>query len=547
MQPESQALTKLIDVIRNFLGWIFPVFSRALNFRAHAREYRWPMHIGIVVLILIVLAVLNSKWVLDLRTYLPTAPVLIQQTWLPLLFLLVYVLSWLGWWLWKLLTPEEEVSPFPDIDAAWEEAMRSLQQAELALGNLPVFLVLGTVQGGEEIFFQSAASTSSTLAGSTYAPKSSDAPVRMFAGQNSVFITCSGACLLGEHARRLNNPDSSDPTPQAAFGVAAAPASPDFSRTLGAADAVFVQDMVKRAVAGQLSPEEKAGFGVGPGKSAGAKTAPRPRASLLQNTAETTRQSERLKHLCKLISRDRWPNCPINGILMLIPFAGTADDAVGNDTGLICQRDLDTVRENFQLRCPVLALVCDLEQTPGFSEFVKRIPAEQRKSRLGFGHPFLPAVDPAQLTDVLESEVEWIFHGVLVSWVYKLFDQNLQDRSIGDVYAANAALFQFLCNIEDRKGPLARLLANFVRHPESNGEPFWYGGCYLAGTGSTSAEQAFAPGVLIKLVESQDYVSWAGGALAGDAGAKRNAMLGYAGMAVAAVVVVLLALFLGRK
>jgi hypothetical protein len=539
-------LTKLIDVIRNFLSWIFPVFSKALNIRAHAREYRWPMHIGIVVLILVVLAVLNSKWVLDLRTYLPTAPVLIQQTWLPLLFLLVYVLSWLGWWLWKLLTPEDELSPHPDIDTAWEEARRALQQAELALGNLPVFLVLGTVQGGEEIFFQSAASTSSQLAGSTYAPKSSDAPVRMFAGQNSVFITCSQACLLGEHSRRLNNPDGSDAAPQATLGVAPAPGSSDFSRTLGAADVAGLQDMVKRAAAGQLSAEEKAGFGVGVSKPASNPVA-RPRASLLQNATETTYHTGRLKHLCKLISRERWPNCPINGILILIPFAGTADDAVGNDTGLICQRDIDTVREAFQLRCPVMALVCDLEQTPGFPEFVKRIPAEQRKNRLGFGHPFLPAVDPGQLTEVLESEVEWIFHGVLVSWIYKLFDQNLQDRSIGDVYVANAALFRFLCNIQERKGPLARILTNFVRHPESNGEPFWYGGCYLAGTGSTSAEQAFAPGVLIKLVESQDYVCWAGGALAADAGAKRNAMFGYAGMAAAAVVVVLVAIFLGRK
>lgn len=538
-------MTKLIDVIRNFLSWIFPVFSKALNFRAHAREYRWPIHIGIVVLILVVLAVLNSKYVLDLRTYLPTAPVLIQQTWLPLLFVLVYVLSWLGWWLYKLLTPEEDLSPYPDIDAAWDEAMRSLQQAELSLRNLPVFLVLGTVQGGELIFFQSAASASPTLAGSTYAPKSSDAPVQMFAGQNSVFITCSQACLLGEHARRLNNPGGFDSVPQAGFGAPQEAPPADFSRTLGAADVAGLQDVVKRAAAGQLSAEEKAGFGVG--TKPASKPAVRPRTSLLQNTAETTHQTARLRHLCKLIARARWPDCPINGILVLIPFAGTADDAVGNDTGLICQRDLDTIREVFRLRCPVMALVCDLEQTPGFSEFVKRIPAEQRKNRLGFGHPFLPAVDPGQLTEVLESEVEWIFHGVLVSWIYKLFDQNLQDRSIGDVYEANAGLFRFLCNIQERKGPLARILTNFVRHPNSDGEPFWYGGCYLAGTGSTSAEQAFAPGVLIKLMESQDYVAWNGSALAADAGARRNAMLGYAGMAVAAVVVVLLAMFLGKK
>jgi hypothetical protein len=539
-------LTRFLNSLRRVLSWIFPVFSRTLNIRARVQEYQWPIHIFIVVLVLVGLWALN--WALDLRTYLPTAPRLIQQTWLPLLFLLVYALSWLGWWLWKLLAPEEESSPFPDIDAAWEEAMRALQQAEIALGNVPVFLVLGTPQGGEEIFFQSAASTSSTLAGSTYAPKATDAPLRVFAGQNSVFITCPHACLLAEHARILNNPGSSDPIPAAAYG-SPPPGTPEFSKTIGAADIADLRDMVQRVAQGQLSDEEKVRFGLAGGKPPPgvAGVGKRPRASLLQNNAETARLTMRLKHLGSLIARDRWPNCPVNGILVLIPFAGTADDAIASDTGMVCQRDLETVRETFQLRCPVLALVCDLEGAPGFQEFLKRIPVEQRKNRLGFGHPWLPAVEPHQLGEVIESEVEWIFHGVLVSWIYKLFDQNLQDRTIGDAYAANAALFQFLCHIQERKGPLARVLTNFVQSPAGPGEPLWYGGCYLAGTGSTSAEQAFAPGVLVKLVESQDLVAWTTAAMTADAAYRRQAQFGYAGLVAVAVLVAWLSWVLWPK
>jgi hypothetical protein len=296
-----------------------------------------------------------------------------------------------------------------------------------------------------------------------------------------------------------------------------------------------------------MSDEEKARYGLGGPKPAGGKTIKRMRASLLQNAAETARLTARLKYLCNLINRERAPNCPVNGILVLIPFAGTSDDAGANDTGLVIQRDLETIRTTFLLRCPVIALVCDLEQAPGFNEFLKRIPAEQRRNRLGFGHPWLPAVEANQLTDVLESEVEWIFHGVLVSWLYKLFDQNLQDKTIGDVYTANAALFRFLGHMQEHKGPLARVLLNFVKNPANPDEPFYYGGCYLAGTGSTMADHAFVPGVLIKLVESQDLVSWANGALAGDANARRQSTLGYTGMVGAAVLVGLLVMFLWKR
>jgi hypothetical protein len=480
----------------------------------------------------------------------------VQRTWLPLVFLLLYAFSWLGWWLWKLFMAEEAASQFPDLDEAWEEAMRALAEKQISLNTVPIFLILGTPQGGEKFFFQAAAGASQDLAGTTYAPQRDDAPLRVIAGQKAVFVTCASACLLAEHARvvsavaavaREGVPSDYD----IRLPTAPPPMDINLYSTLGAMYGTLagadMMDIVRKAKEGQLSADEAADVRAGVVPAGGPAKPARGRASILDNAAKANLLTKRLQHVCRLIGSARYPDCPINGILLLIPFAGTADDALANDTGLICQRDLDTVMGIFQLRCPYLALVCDLEKTPGFDEFIKRIPTDQRKNRLGFGHPWLPAVEPHELPEVLANEVEWIVHGVLVSWIYKLFEQNMRERSSGDPYANNAKLFRFLCHIQERKAPLTRILGSFVRLPTTGPEePFYYGGCYLAGTGDSSSEQAFVPGVLMKLVEGQDSVAWTTAALTEDESYRRRCQLGYAGLVGLGLVVAVLAWLLWK-
>jgi len=517
-----------VDLIRNALSWIFPVFSQALNLRARARDYQWALHLVLLGLILAGLAFLNHA--LDLRTYLPTAPRVVQQAWLPLLFLLIYALSWLGWWLYRLLGPEEAVSLFPDLDDAWDEAMRVLRQKQFSLNRVPVFLVLGGTQGGDEAFFQAAASGGGALAGQAYAPVRSDAPIRVFAGRSCAFVTCASASLLAEQSRMLSS----------AAGGGQEPDEEPVGRVDGGGDeggdynsiglgtlapGAEMMAIVRAAQQGNLSDDDKTRLGMNPNPRT-RSTMVRARPKLLELPGKVNRLQQRLRHVCSLLSRERWPNCPINGILLLIPLKGTDDTIQANDTGLVCEQELATVRAGLKLRCPVLALVCDMEQATGFADFVQRIPAEQRKNRLGLSHPWLPALPPHQLPQVLVAEVEWIIQGVLISWVYRLFEGSLREQTAGDPYAANASLFQFICEVQERKEPLARILASFAANQES----FYYGGCYLAGTGTAQAEQAFVPGVLAKLVEGQDFVSWTPDAIAEDAGFRRRVQLGYGGL-----------------
>ena len=93
----------------------------------------------------------------------------------------------------------------------------------------------------------------------------------------------------------------------------------------------------------------------------------------------------------------------------------------------------------------------------------------------------------------------------------------------------------------------AGALASLVRQclPNLPGDKLLFGGCYLAGTGENpETEQAFAPGVLARLMEMQDDVSWTEEALQEDARFLRRAatLKTILGLVIAALVVSILGL-----
>src|SRR5262249_38059615 len=116
----------------------------------------------------------------------------------------------------------------------------------------------------------------------------------------------------------------------------------------------------------------------------------RPRPPLLKRTHEVADSLARLKHLCRLIARDRYPSCPVNGLLVLIPFAATESRDAADQTGEVCRQELTVARQALQVHCPLFALVCDLERIEGFREFEERFPPADRQRRMGRSFPLRP-------------------------------------------------------------------------------------------------------------------------------------------------------------
>ena len=104
------------DALKKVAGLVFPMFARARDFATLGVAALWGLRLAALGSALGLLAAINSAT--GLRASLKAPGELLNRAWLPLLFLLVYALLWLGRWFWSQLGPGREEEGFPDIDRA---------------------------------------------------------------------------------------------------------------------------------------------------------------------------------------------------------------------------------------------------------------------------------------------------------------------------------------------------------------------------------------------------------------------------------------------
>jgi hypothetical protein len=535
--------TKIWIGITQLFGLILPFLSRATDFRHWAPGLKVAIRVLLLVIILVLLWFINN-YVFDRTRLLGFGPPALRPYWLPILFLLFVCLSWLGWWLWKLLTPEVESSDFPDIDAAWDEARAALNEAGIDLTEVPLFFILGRPAGPEESLLQAA----QVQLNVRQVPRRAEAPLHVYANRDGIYVTCAGASVLGRQAALLTGEEDSLPGADAA--------TPAVSRAAGALDdkSININEMIKtmgsqggglKEVHEILTRAQREGRMPTPAeKKRMRQLSGIPRPSLLRNAAEVERLSARLRHLCRLIVRDRRPYVPLNGMLLLVPLAASDTEEDANQTAQICQQDLLTARKAFQVNCPLIALVGDLETAPGFREFFERFPEKQRSRRVGQRFPLVPAVRAAEYPAAVEGLVQWICQTLFPTWVYKFFRVEGPGRegSAADHIRSNTQLYKLMFEMNQRQKPLSRILTRGL--PLDQGGPPLFGGCYVAATGKDGArEQAFAAGVFRRLVDEQNFVSWTPEALAEEVEYQRWTKIGYGAVVACAVLLVVLGYF----
>jgi hypothetical protein len=252
-----------------------------------------------------------------------------------------------------------------------------------------------------------------------------------------------------------------------------------------------------------------------------------------------------MRHVCRLLLRDRQPYCPVNGILILLPLAATAGPEQASETASACRRDLAAARAGLQLDCPRFAVLCDAEHLAGFEELVRNFPEGPRSPNwvLGQHFPLAPDVLPADLPATIEASVGWVADGMLPLIIGRLWrregEPGVTDRTAA--VRGNAHLYEFLYEGRQRLAHLGHLVSRAVTGEDTG--PAMLGGCYVAGTGGDGlTEQAFLAGVVQRVLEHQNAVRWTDEALAEDAEYRRYAFLGYAALLLFVIgVVVLLA------
>lgn len=546
-------LVTIGTTLKEMAGLIFPVFAASGGGGGFSQRIRWAIHFTLIGLILVGLTFINN--LLSLPKLLETPLPMLRVVWLPLLFLLVYLLSWVAWWLWILLGAEEESSHHPDLDTAWQEAVAALRQANIDPAAVPLFLVLGRPAGTEKALF-TGAQLELTIENE---PRRPDAPIHVYASKEAIFVTCAETSLLGEMTSLMLSDEagaaasvneSSDMFAQGKSGSGSSEVSSP-RRSAAKAGQPRIGEPAAKVSSGpapmsltmsHVNVEEPAGTTVlTPPEKAPAPVRKTPaRQPFLKNAAEIRRITVRFRHFCWLIQRQRRPYCPINGILLVLPYAATASDAAANQTGQVCQRDLESISGVLQIRCPIFALVADMEMEAGFEEFIDRFPRGHRQRRLGQQFPYVPEIAAQEATDLVDGGVRWICLDLFPPLVYRLMrlDKPGPDR-MSTILQGNIRLYQLMVDMRQRWKRLSRILALALVPPERG--PVYFGGCYLAGTGlDASREQAFIAAVFHRLLESQNYVSWTEAGEAEEMDYRRWARFGYVALAVFALFVLVL-------
>jgi hypothetical protein len=527
-----------------------PFVSKARDYHGWGPGVRWTLRIVLLLVIFLlswaVQAELVERGVIKSPAELLRGFPLLQKFWLPLFVLLVILFFWVGYWVWTLWTLDEEDSEFEDIDRAWEEAVKALDRAGIGIGDAPLFLVLGQPALTEETLFR--ASKREWIV--RRVPEGGDRPLHVYANRDAIFVTCAGASLVGHQAKTLASAKttSAGPIDAPADDQRVYQTAVDLGATLtpdaraGLIAGVFAQ---ANREGRELTKQEQVllrwlGHVGGAQPAAGAVAGQQP-APLFRNTAEIDHWSNRLKHLCRLIVRDRRPYCPMNGLLLLISLAAT-EERHASDAALVCQRDVATLRETLQLHFPTIALVCDVEKAPGFSEFVRGFPRPALDQRLGSRFPWLLDRPQNDWPRILEECIGWICHSLPSFWTYGSFQVESDGQERGPVVAANARLFQFMADMSLRHQNLSRILVNAIT-PDRTPLPL-FGGCYLAGTGREEQEQVWVKGVFDKLIQvrgrdtpMQNLVYWSQAGTNQDAQYNRWANYGWIGIVALALVV----------
>jgi hypothetical protein len=474
----------------------------------------------IVVAVLVALGWLNH--VLDLDKVLRSPWPVLHKIWLPLLFILGCALYWLGLWLWRLLAPEKVVSEYPDIDDAWQEGIAALRQAGIAVGQVPLFLVLGRPHRSSKQLFDASQMNFPVR----HIPRKPEAPIHITGSAEGIFVTCEGASLLGRQADLLR-PDAT-PAMNGASQVTA-PAAPEIP------EGPPVIEYEQQA----QTPGTPAATATATGSAspvllladepvAQAFRVRRSHVSLLKNAEETARLTDRLAYLCRLMVRQRQPYCPINGVLVVLPLEATDTVEDASQTGAICQHDLATLRATLQVHAPLYVVLADMENVPGFCELLEQFPdARQRQYVLGQPFPLMPDADAQDVPRMIGHGVEWLFDTLFPTNVYRLLKVETPGREQRpDVVRMNGRLFELLVQMRERQKRVVHILTRGIAG-KSEG-PLLFGGCFLAGTGVDAArEQAFVHGVLRQLIENQNYVSWTKDALDEERDYRRWTRSGY--------------------
>lgn len=385
---------------------------------------------------------------------------------------------------------------FPDIQDAWNKGLTALRENNLDLSTHPLFLIVGSGDLRQEKSLMAAAGLQYVLDGIPPGP----APLHFYASKDSVYLVLSDTSWLSALVTLAGRIPASETAvrSQSLPGGGQLSSMDDFSRRTLDISTFMAQKEMEDKLQQQSLPGSTNEPTLKPGSlHYGVEDKPVRLAP-----QEAIDQTARIHEAARLIRTERYPLCPINGILVLIPFKVlTAADEAVREVQRAIKSDLTSLQETLKLKAPTVALFTGLENENGFRELVRRVgPASASRQRFGKGMDIRCAATTDELTSLSAHAC-----GAFEDWVYTLF------RETGALTRpGNTLLHSLLCTVRSQlKKPIAELLAGGFGNPSVNpGQETPFAGCYFAATGESQDQQAFVRGVFDKLTSMQEDLEW---------------------------------------
>ena len=171
------------------------------------------------------------------------------------------------------------------------------------------------------------------------------------------------------------------------------------------------------------------------------------------------------------------------------------------------------IRREIKLDCPLFAMVVDMEDLPGYVEFMKRN-AHELGRRLGQRFPLATKLSREETLQHVAASISWLCTSYLQDSAYQFFQLEKADQAPGTTLAGNASLFLMLDEMTRRSAARLTIVKQAIAPDDDT--VMRYAGCYLAATGAKGS-QGFVGGVVQRLVEEQSAVGWTERALAENA------------------------------
>ncbi len=454
----------LVYGLVNFIRTLFSSPGQLLASGRRVFGLSLPARVAFLTAFLLVICVVVEVIVFYYRPDRPFFRALIRQphyiTGIVVLLIVLPIVIYYALKLWL----EGDVSPFEDIDRAWQAGLDELDKQGLNLAQIPIFLVLGASGEEQEQALFNGARLSLNIKGAPQGP----AALHWYANPDGIYVVASNASALSRLAakgkaaaqqqRQYEAPAPMAPGPASPTGTIVAEAGQSIYEAVGgppAAGPAGTPDSLAPPMAfpsGPVDPRqtlmpadiEPAAM---PARMAHAGSGGR---AVVLTPDEAAEQDRRLAYLCHLIHRARQPLCPLNGVLTLLPFnvmlRGPKEREVVQRT---VRQDLNTVLRVGKIRCPVTALIAGMEEEPGFREMARRMGRDHATRRFGKGF----SVSNFPLGERLEA-VSAHACGAFEDWVYTLFKERDALTKPG-----NTRLYALLCKIRQVQAPLGNILA----------------------------------------------------------------------------------------